>query len=129
MIRLTGALVLLALVPLLAGCGRGWGKISGTVRYKGNPLPMGTITFYDEINGAEFSLIEDGKYEVSKVAAGKAKITVAAPMPIFLPGDKKGPQRLAKMPKDFPSRYADAEKSGLVRDVKSGSQTIDFDLD
>ena len=37
--------------------------------------------------------------------------------------------RLAKMPKGFPSRYADAEKSGLDRDITAGSQTLDFDLD
>lgn len=129
MARLAGGLVLLLVLPLLAGCGRGWGQISGTVRYKGQPLPMGSITFYDEVNGAESSLIEEGKYTVSKVAAGRVKVAVTAPMPIFLPGDTKGPQRLAKMPKDFPSRYGDAEKSGLIRDVKAGSQTIDFDLD
>lgn len=130
MVRLAGGLVLLALLPLVAGCGRGWGQISGTVRYKGKPLPMGTITFYDEVNRAEFSLIDsDGKYTVNKVAAGKAKITVTAPMPIFMPGDTKLPKRLAKMPKGFPIRYADAEKSGLVRDIQRGSQTIDFDLD
>ena len=125
--RLVGGLLLLA---LLAGCDRGWGEVSGTVRYKGKPLPMGAIAFLDETNGVQSSLIDsDGKYAVSKVAAGKAKITVTAPMPIFMKGDKAGPKRLAKMPKDFPARYADAEKSGLEREVKTGSQTIDFDLD
>jgi hypothetical protein len=130
MVRLAGGLVLLGLLPLLAGCGRGWGQISGTVRYKGKPLPMGTVTFYDEANQAPFGhLDDDGNYTVPKVAAGKVKITVVLPMPIFMPGDKEGPKRLAKLPKDFPARYADAEKSGLERDVQRGSQTINFDLE
>lgn len=129
MMRLAGGLLLLGLLPLMAGCGRGWGEVSGTVRFKGQPLPMGTITFYDEANRAEFSLIDEGKYAVKKVAAGKVKITVSAPLPVFMKGDTEGPKRLAKMPKGFPRRYADAEKSGLEREIKRGSQTLDFDLD
>src|SRR5262249_10321079 len=125
--RCTGWLVLLVLLQLLSGCGRGWGDVSGTVRYQGKPLPMGAITFYDEVNGVRSCILDDdGKSTVSKVAGGKVKITVALPMPIFLPGDTEGPKRLAKLPKDFPARYADAEKSGLERDIKAGSQTIDF---
>jgi hypothetical protein len=50
-------------------------------------------------------------------------------MPIFLPGDTEGPKRFAKLPKGFPARYADPDKSGLDRDIKAGSQTLDFDLD
>jgi len=130
MIRLASGLVLLGLLPLLAGCGRGWGEVSGTVRYQGKPLPMGTITFYDETNGVKPCILEaDGKYTVNKVAAGKVKVTVTLPMPIFMKGDTEGPKWLAKMPKDFPARYADIEKSGLERDVKRGSQTFNFDLD
>lgn len=129
MARLAGGLLLLALLPLMGGCSRGWGNVTGTVRYKGKPLPMGTITFYDEANRAEFSLIDEGKYTVSKIAAGRVKVTVTAPMPIFMAGDTVMPQQLAKMPKDFPSRYADAEKSGLEREVKKGIQNLDFDLE
>jgi hypothetical protein len=130
MIRRASGLVLLGLLPLLAGCGRGWGEVSGTVRYQGKPLPMGTITFYDEVNGVGPGILDaDGNYSVKKVAAGKVKITVTAPMPIFMKGDTEGPKWLAKMPKDFPARYADTEKSGLERDIKAGSQTLDFDLD
>jgi hypothetical protein len=130
MIRRASGLVLLGLLPLLAGCGRGWGEVSGTVRYQGKPLSMAAITFYDEVNGVKpCTLDDDGKYTVSKVAAGKVKIAVVLPMPIFLPGDTEGPKRFAKLPKGFPARYADPDKSGLDRDIKVGSQTIDFDLD
>jgi hypothetical protein len=127
--RRTSGLILLGLSLLLAGCGRGWGHVSGTVRYKGKPLPNGTITFYDEANQAVSGHIEaDGKYTVDKVAAGKVKITVTAPMPIFLPGDQTAKKQFANMP-NLPARYGDAEKSGLNRDITSGSQTLDIDLD
>jgi hypothetical protein len=125
----TSGLILLGLLLLVAGCGRGWGHVSGTVRYKGKALPNGTITFYDEANQAVSGHIEtDGKYTVNKIAAGKAKITVTAPMPIFLPGDQTAKKQFENMP-NLPAHYADAEKSGLSRDITSGSQTLDIDLD
>jgi hypothetical protein len=130
--RLVGGLVLCILLPLLAGCGRGWGNVSGKVTYKGQALPKGTITFFDETNQAVSSGIgADGSYAVSKVAAGKVKIAVALPMPIFMAGDKEGAARAAaerkKLP-NLPARYADYEKSGLDREVKRGDQTLDLDL-
>jgi hypothetical protein len=129
MARRTSGLILLGLLLLSAGCGRGWGNVSGTVRYKGKPLPNGTITFYDEANQTVSGRIEaDGKYSVNKVAAGKVKITVAAPMPIFLPGDETAKKQFVNMP-NLPAHYADAEKSGLSRDITAGSQTLDIDLD
>lgn len=127
--RRTSGLILLGLLLLQAGCGRGWGHVSGTVRYKGNPLPNGTITFYDEANQAVSDHISaEGKYTVNKVAAGKVKITVTAPMPIFLPGDQTAKKQFVNMP-NLPARYGDAEKSGLNRDITAGSQTLDIDLD
>jgi hypothetical protein len=130
--RFTNWLVLLVLLQLLAGCGRGWGEISGTVRYQGRPLPKGTITFYDEANQAVSSPIDaDGKYTVRKVAAGKVKVAVMLPMFVVVIGDKEGAAKMAAEKKtlpNLPAHYADAEKSGLDRDVKRGSQTLDFDL-
>ena len=131
--RLAGGLVLFALLLSLAGCGRGWGQVSGTVRYQGKPLPTGTITFYDEANQAVSSAVDaDGKYAVPKVATGKVKVALVLPMFIPWKGDKKGAAKMRaaqrKLPA-LPARYADAEKSGLEPEVKTGSQTIDFDLD
>jgi hypothetical protein len=128
--RLTGWLILGSSLSLLAGCGRGWGEVSGTVRYKGQALPQGTITFYDEANQVVSSPIAaDGAYKAAKIAAGKVKITVSAPLPIQRVGEKKRVEKsLVKMPK-LPVHYADAEQSGLKREVKTGSQTLDIDLD
>ena len=122
-------LVLLGLLPLLLGCGRSYGNVSGTVRYQGKPLPNGTITFYDLANQANSGHIEaDGKYTVNKVAVGTVKITVTAPLPLFLPGDRNVAKQFVNMP-NLPTHYADAEKSGLNRDIQSGNQTLDIDLD
>jgi uncharacterized lipoprotein len=126
-------MALLVVLLLLAGCGRSWGKVSGTVRYQGKPLPKGSITFYDEANQAVTSPIDaDGKYTIPKVAVGKVKITVALPMFIPMAGDAEGAAKMRAEQRTLPNlplRYADAEKSGLVREVKAGSQTMDFDLE
>lgn len=130
--RFTGPLLVFALLPLSAGCGRGWGDVSGTVRYQGKPLPKGSITFYDEANQTITSPLDaDGKYTMRRVAAGKVKVAVMLPMYIAMKGDTKGMARMAAERKTLPNlppRYADAEKSGLDREVKRGSQAIDFDL-
>ena len=129
--RLVGGLVLCGLL-LLAGCSRGFGNVSGKVSYKGQPLPKGTITFYDEANQAVSSgIADDGSYSVSKVAAGKVKIAVTLPMFISMAGDTKSAEKAAAERKKLPSlppRYADSEKSGLDREVKRGDQTLNLDL-
>jgi hypothetical protein len=130
--RFADGLIVLALLPMLAGCGRGWGEVSGTVRYQGKPLPNGSITFYDEANQAVTSPIDaDGKYQAQKVAAGKVKVSVSLPLFIAMVGDGQGAAKMreeqSKLP-SLPTHYADADKSGLDREVQSGSQTIDFDL-
>ena len=46
----------------LAGCGAGAGDVAGVVKYRGQPLAGGTITFYDAANKAMSSGIdEEGK--------------------------------------------------------------------
>jgi len=43
-----GAVLVLAVAA--AGCGRGTGSVSGTVKFNGQPLRGGTITFLDRNN-------------------------------------------------------------------------------
>lgn len=134
MVRACPRLGAVVLMVLAAGCSRGTGNVSGTVKFKGKPLPAGTITFYDEANGAASSSINsDGSYSVSKVAVGTARITVAVPMPIYLtaPGtsDVKGDlPDAAKQAPPLPRRYYDPAKSGLTCPVVRGDQQQDFDL-
>jgi hypothetical protein len=125
-VRSAGRLTLLASALLLAGCA-GKGQVSGKVKYKGEPLPAGTITFYDRANRAVSSAIgPDGGYSVDQVASGPVKVSVVTPMPIYMIGDKPPP---GPKPPTLPPKYADREKSGLDWEVKSGAQTKDFNLE
>jgi hypothetical protein len=121
-----GRLALAASALLLAGCA-GKGQVSGKVKYKGEPLPGGTITFYDRTNHTFASAIgKDGTYSVEQVASGPVKVTVLTPMPIYMVGEKPPP---GPKPPTLPAKYADPEKSGLGWEVQSGPQTRDFNLD
>ena len=55
--RVGGVLVLSLLA---AGCTKGFGNVSGTVKYNGNPLPAGTITFYDQDNQTQPKCVQPG---------------------------------------------------------------------
>jgi hypothetical protein len=121
-----GRLALMASALLLAGCA-GKGQVSGKVKYKGQALPAGTITFFDRANRATSSAIgPDGGYSVEQVASGPVKVSVVTPMAIYMIGDKPPP---GPKPPTLPAKYADRDKSGLDLDVKSGPQQHDFNLD
>jgi hypothetical protein len=125
----------LVLTLLAAGCGPQFGDVSGTVRYKGEPLKTGTITFYDQANGVASSAIQaDGTYAVRKVRAGPAKIAVAMPTEIsFLrPGGSVAglaPAPALPAAPSFPPKYQDPEQSGLTFEVQPGAQEFEVRLD
>jgi len=62
--------MLALLVPLAVGCGKGKGKVSGTVTLDGQPLPAGTINFLPSKGTGAGGSIEDGKYSIDNVPAG-----------------------------------------------------------
>ena len=122
-----GSLLLAAIVA--GGCKPRTGNVSGTVKFDGKPLPAGTITFFDEKNGAFSSAIEaDGSYSVTGVRAGRAKIAVAVPLsiPFESSGIKIAPP-MVDVPK-IPDKYLGAETSGLVCNVRGGDQAHDIEL-
>jgi hypothetical protein len=108
----------------LAGCSGGRGDVSGVVKYKGEPVPGGTIMFHGQPSGVWSSEIKkDGSYTVVGIPAGTVKISVMLPVPnTVLPGGAG-----AKMPV-IPPKYGDSEKSGLTYTVHGGSQTYPVDL-
>jgi hypothetical protein len=121
--KLLGCLCLGASLAL-AGCAGGSGDVSGVVKYKGEPLPGGTILFYGQPKGVWSAEIKrDGTYVVSGVPAGVAKIAVIGPVAVSLGGGPPPP----KMP-TIPGKYADQDKSGLTYNVHSGAQTYPVDL-
>lgn len=71
------SLLLFPLFAFTAGCGSG-GSVSGKVTYKGKPVTRGTVQFFPEGQGGNYtSMIEsDGSYSIPKIPPGPAKITV-----------------------------------------------------
>jgi hypothetical protein len=115
---------LAATLLALPGCG-GPGEVTGVVKYKGEALTTGTVTFYGETTGAWSSEIDqDGKYTIRGVPPGKVRIAVVMPLAITVPGMPPPPKAIA-----IPPRYNDAQKSGLTYEVYSGAQTKHLDLD
>ncbi|MDY3557367.1 carboxypeptidase-like regulatory domain-containing protein [Gemmata sp. JC717] len=137
MLSRSAAVLALLTCLLLVGCGSSGPKkyrVTGTVKYKGEPLKTGTITFRSidgQHNGA--GTIAGGSYdipEVSGLPAGKYQVTISSP-------DPKAPQAAAAggmpgdssaIPKDlFPAKYNTSTE--LSAEIKSdGSNEIPFDL-
>lgn len=117
--------LLLAIALLtVVGCS-GTGEVSGLVKFRGQPLPGGTISFYDEggrVSSAEIK--PDGSYNVTGVPTGLAKVTVSTPVFISYPGAKTPPKTPA-----LPKEYADRDKSGHTCRVQGGPQIYNLDLD
>ena len=117
------------------GCGssKGGAKVSGTVKYQGQPLPSGNVTFFDakkEIVGS--AEITNGSYSMTGVPPGKVNISVTTPpaMPIDpsnpAPKDMKGEAPVPGVP--IPPQYGNPEQSGLTYDVKPGPQDHPIEL-
>lgn len=137
MVRFTGVVLLLVTV---IGCSAPVGDLSGTVSFKGEPLPAGRISFLCE--GGEkpvlSSDIQDGKYAIHKAPGGSAKVIVQT----FKQTSVKVPNQPANLapigddqPKQgggkyvaIPERYSKDATSGLSVTIKGGAQTENFEL-
>lgn len=128
----------LLLGALLAGCGPSAPKrypVSGTVKYKGAPLPNGSIMFLEEGTGALVTgtTITDGKYaipEAGGLLAGKYKVSVSYPDPKgAAPAPKEGeaPGASREVKETLPAKYnRDTE---LRAEIKAdGANELPFDL-
>jgi len=133
--------VVAALAPAaLSGCGPAKASVTGTVKFNGQPLPSGTITFTSDAgNTVKGSAITDGKYTIPDFPAGPAKVSVVTSAPptssrvvaappgtpvIPVPGGAAAPGKYVPIP----LKYSAPDKSGLTCDVKGGENTKDFDL-
>lgn len=143
--RVAGLLALAAV--LAAGCGKGRGKatISGKVTYHGAPVTGGTMTIY-HAGSAPYTvpIRGDGTFSSSDLPVGESKVTieteslrqaraVGAPN---LPRGMKPPRpsgaEAGGTPTAYvkiPPKYASQQNTPLVWDLKSGTNSKDFDLD
>jgi hypothetical protein len=135
--RVLGGLLLVVL--MIVGCaGERTGTVEGTVKYEGQPIPKGTVTFHYPVGGgggkelynAKSGVIKDGTYKVENVPAGDSTITVmTTDFDLWLPKDDKGnvihsPDYVA-----LPKKYAARETSPLKYTVTGGPQKKDLELD
>jgi len=115
--RLTGSVLFLALVVAL-GCDKGekssYANVSGTVKYNGQPIEKGKITFAIEGRPPQTMDIVDGKYAGSAMV-GSNRIMVSAM--------RKG----AVSTKD--SKHAETQIKGYMEKKKGefGGPPVDYD--
>lgn len=126
--------LLLAAVCLI-GCGPPpKGTVSGKITVNGKPLPEGLITFLSQVGKKEVSnaKIKNGEYQTDEMLAGPAKIVIIPTLaqetiPVDK-GDVRPPPKGKAKSLDVPSKYQDANTSGLEITVNAGANTFDKDL-
>jgi hypothetical protein len=145
------------ILALALGCSKSGhnyptGEVSGTVKYKGEPISQGKIMFLSTGQDGYFATgqITDGKYNVPDAPAGKCRIEIQpqskenvgaippqqmrmakAQLAKMKAEGKQVPDELQKTKRptvDFPKKYMTAQTSGLEMDVQKGKQTKDWDL-
>jgi hypothetical protein len=126
-IRRLGLLVFLPLL-ILVGCGgpkETEVTVTGVVKYKGQPLTGGTISFFsvaEKDKVARTGINSDGTYIAGKVPVGDVKIAVDGP-------GKPSDSRLGTSHATIPTNYRKPDTSGLTWTVTSeANQTHDIDL-
>lgn len=134
-----GALGLTLLVSAFAGgCGSGgpsMGRVSGTVSYKGQPLPKGTISFIatDAVRPNATGDIQNGAYTLQTAEPGDGAVVGEYKVAIIDVDPEAANEEMPGMPIEapksaIPAKYQNADRSGLTAKVESGGNTINFDL-
>lgn len=134
--RLSTSACLIALYASLPGCGESLPTVEGNLTLDGQPLAASdtvrvTIMFYPEGGGAPAAALADssGHYELATgakegVAEGRYIAVVSATDSSPSPTAGETPRKKVLTP----AMYANPKQSGLVAEIKPGSNTIDFDL-
>jgi hypothetical protein len=125
------AVCLVAVYGRDAGSGPKLGKVSGTVKLDGDPLPDATIEFQPmAAEGSPSTAVtgSDGSYELMFLAGkpgamvGKHIVRITTYRQLSSE-DPRGP---GEIPEKLPPQYN--SESTLEKEVKSGRNTIDFEL-
>src|SRR5436190_5332434 len=132
--------VLLAFTCAIAGCTRyeyrlpeTGATLEGTVTYGGETVPMAQIDVLSE-KGQAIGQIEDGRYKVENAPLGEVKIGVnTEAMRSNMIGQQMARAKgvaSGPAPKfiSLPSKYSDADTSGVTTTIKNGKNTFDIVL-
>jgi hypothetical protein len=144
-------------VAALSGCSGGGGgrtfptgEVSGTVKYNGEPIPQGKITFIGtETGDFAWAPINNGSYTV-KAPLGMCKIEIQIQSDenkFAIPPQQMGmakakmkelrdkgmnvpdlPGEAKKTTINLPEKYTSAASSGLTFEVQAGTQNKEWDL-
>lgn len=123
----------LCLLPLGCAGFENAGTVAGTVRYKGQPLSEGIVCFVSDNGQSVTGTIDpSGRYVVSRVPIGSAKVTVqvvhaGGPPPMSFAAAPKSAQNPATGAK-IPLRYGVAATSALRHSVTKGKQEFNIEL-
>jgi hypothetical protein len=151
-----GWVVVLLVLPALAGCGKRTAVVSGQVTYQGQPVPSGAVTFFGSGGLSDSSSLDaEGNYTLSQAPVGTVKVTVVTGLPSGGPPVIRGPSAnkdtvTSRSPKHpggepkpgrhpgtgpaaarhvvLPKKYEDPDQSGLTFTVTGGKQTINIPL-
>lgn len=130
-----------ALVSLaVASCGPSGPKryaVTGVVKYKGQPIPNGTITFTPEdpaLKSAGGAAVKDGRFEVPQAAglyAGKYRVSVNYPDPKRTPPTPKEGEAPGESGREvadlLPAKY-NRETELRAEVTADGPNDLTFDL-
>jgi len=125
---------LIAVLLLSAGCSKNLAEVSGTVTLDGQPVEEGSINFIPiegNTGAGAGAIITKGRYHIASekgVSPGKNRVEIRAfknsGKRMIDPTGAPGAMTEERVPA-FPPEYND--QSTLVREVKAGSNTFDFE--
>jgi hypothetical protein len=134
-----GACFSLVVTTFLVGCGGGGTcEVSGKISSKGKMLVCGTINLVGPKGESAAGAIEaDGTFFIPMAPTGVVKVGVISEKPVVIktvvkqgapaPPPQPGPDPNKWFPID--AKYADPATSGKEITLKSGSNTINIDLE
>jgi hypothetical protein len=148
--RLAAKALMAGLLVVTVGCSEDDGvgvryPVSGTITYKGEPVPRGTVNFLPEagteIRPASGEIQPDGSYKLTTqtpgdgAMAGKYKVAISA-MEVneadykSKTGGTADQVAVAKASRKslIPVKYSGTMTSGLSAEVSSSQRTFDFEL-
>lgn len=115
------------------GCDK-LGQVSGTVSYRGRPLPNGTVVLLDSDGQAHHGRIgPDGRYAIPKVPRGEARVAVTSLVEESRSSGRAGNAGNARVGVQaprysrIPMQYSDLTQSGLTTTIE-GDGALDLDL-
>jgi hypothetical protein len=136
--------VFLFLAVLASGCGHSplgeQAEVSGTVFYKGKPLPGGQITFATSRGYTVVAIIDPQGHYQCQVPVGEVQIAVenrmlapgkssSQPMPVPEGAPKPQGEPIRGSYVLLPAKYHSPETAGLKYVVTKGPQTHDISLE